>query len=428
MVTSAPVTSDSDIVVVGGGMVGLTQALLLACQLPSARITLVESQPMVSQPQAMLQPSFDGRSTALSAATVDVLSRLGIWSSLEPVAQPINRVHVSDRGHIGQTDYSREDNGGLALGYVIENRFFGSELITACHRQPQLTVEAPSVVEQVALVRGGVELKLSREGKVCLLRAGLVVIADGAESPLRRQLGVAADCHDYRQAAVIANVAFSEAHNGQAFERFTPDGPLAVLPLAGERRELPSRRAALVWTRPQDMLAETLAWSNEAFLGQLQSQFGYRLGRCLRVGERASYPLKMVFAREQIRRGIVFMGNAAHFLHPVAGQGFNLALRDCTQLASVLAAAWRKGEPLGSLAVLQRYLHQQNTDQLLTSQLSHQFIQVFASRHPGWQLARNAGLLGLSILPGLKQEFFQQMMGQSLPRAEFFPSVKREQA
>ncbi|WP_018013537.1 2-octaprenyl-6-methoxyphenyl hydroxylase [Teredinibacter turnerae] len=413
-----------DIVVVGGGMVGLTQALLLAHQIPDAEITLVESLPV--NMQDVRQPSFDARATALSPATVDVLQKLALWPFLESSAQPITRVHVSDRGHVGQTEYRQDENSGRALGYVIENRRFGAELTAACLRTSNISILAPAEVLRVTPVRAGVELVVRQASEHTVLAAQLVIIADGANSPLREKLGIGIDQHDYRQAAVIANLSFSEPHHGAAFERFTEEGPLAILPMVSADGRSQSHRAALVWTRPAAQLEETLGLDDAAFIDQLQVRFGYRLGRCSRVGERSSYPLKMVFAREQVRRGIVFMGNAAHFLHPVAGQGFNLALRDCAQLAALLVQAWSRRQPLGDLTLLQEYLSQQAVDQKITAQLSHNFIQVFASHHPLLQLARNAGLLGISLLPGLKQEFFKQMMGQALPRAEFQPIEKQE--
>ncbi|TVZ37524.1 2-octaprenyl-6-methoxyphenol hydroxylase/2-octaprenylphenol hydroxylase [Alteromonadaceae bacterium 2753L.S.0a.02] len=411
-----------DITVVGGGMVGLAQALLLAHQLPNTRIAVIENFALnVDTP---LQPSFDGRATALSASSVELLELLAVWPSLQHYAQAIRHVHVSDRGHVGKAEYSDAENGDMPLGYVVDNTAFGQQLLNACAKNVSITTFAPAQVTSVVPVATGMRVDVVTADTQCVISSSLVVIADGVDSALRHKLGVGTRVHDYQQVAVIANVAFSEPHCGSAFERFTDEGPLAVLPmLNAENKRQTSNRTAVVWTRPKAALDETLAWSDGEFLAQLQRRFGYRLGACLRVGERNFYELKMVFACEQVRRGIVFMGNAAHFLHPVAGQGFNLAVRDCAQLSAVLAEANERGEALGSLPVLQRYLEAQQTDQAITSQLSHNFIRVFASSHPAVQLGRNMGLLSMALFGGLKQQLFGQMMGKALPRA----ALKRPQ-
>jgi len=400
-------------------MVGLCQALLLARQLPTTQIVLLEAHRFESQANAEVQSSFDARSTAVSAASVDILSLLDIWSSVETHAEAIRRVHVSDRGHVGTTAYSEADNQHKALGYVVENRWFGQQLMCAAQAADNIDILAPAQVSEVLPLSGRVRIQyaLGETDTVQSLEAGLVIIADGAESPLRRQLGVATDVHDYQQCAVIANLEFELPHCGQAFERFTEEGPLALLPLPSVVPAESSKRVALVWTRPNSHVNETLALDNEAFTAAIQQSFGYRMGRCLRVGARHHYPLKMMLAREQVRSQLAFVGNAAHFLHPVAGQGFNLALRDCAQLTAVLGDAFEQKQPLGALAVLNRYIALQENDQSTTRFISHNFIRVFANQHLFMQAGRNVGLLGLGLSNTVKKAFFAQMMGRSLPLA-----------
>ena len=414
------VIENADIAIVGGGMVGLSQALLLAGELPGARIVLFESLAFAADEAALLQPSFDARSTALSAATAELLQLMNVWSPLAQRAQPIKRVHVSDRGHVGATDYCDSDNHGKPLGYVIENRCFGYYLSQAVLRCDNITVIAPACVTAIRPKVLGAELQFECEGERKSLNVQLVIIGDGMASPLRSQLGIGVESHDYQQVAVIANLEFELPHNGQAFERFTEAGPLAVLPLPPEAAVSAggSRRAALVWTQASKSLAEIQSCTDQDFIQQLHHAFGFRLGNCTRVGERHSYPLKMVFAKEQVRSSIVLIGNAAHFLHPVAGQGFNLAIRDCAQLAAVLSQAVQNNQPLGDLTVLQRYLKLQALDQQATASISHAFIRVFTHPNIGVQLGRNLSLLGLGLSDTLKGEFFAQMMGQSLPRAK----------
>jgi len=404
-----------DIAVVGGGMVGLTQALLLAQHLPQARLVLLEAQPLSAS--EVKQYSFDERSTALSAASADLLKKLSLWSKVTQRAAPIRSVHVSDRGHMGATAYTQQENGGEPLGYVVENRHLGHCLNEAVRALPTIDLRAPAQVRRIVCTRDGALLDCETAKGEFQLQSSLVIIADGAESPLRQQLGVDTEIYDYQQQAVIANLEFVEPHRGRAFERFTTQGPLAILPLPAEDGAEVSRRSALVWTRPQSLLKETLALDDDQFKHAVQNAFGYRLGGLLRVGARYNYALKMIFAREQVRRSLVFIGNAAHFLHPVAGQGFNLALRDCAQLTAVLVQAWRRGETFGDLRVLNRYAQQQTQDQRSTAFVSHNFIRVFGSEHLSLQAARNLGLLSLELFTPLKHVFFAQMMGRAQPRA-----------
>lgn len=404
--------TDVDIAIIGGGMVGLSQALLLAWQLPEKRIVLVESLPLQGEPE---QPSFDGRSTALSAAAAELFNDMGLWPALAERAEPIRRVHVSDRGHIGSVDFSERENASNALGFVLENRWFGQHLCAAV-KAAGIEVWAPASVERIYPTVTGARVQVERNGERVDVSAALVIISDGAESPLRAQLGIGTIEYDYRQTAIVANLEFERPHGGQAFERFTREGPLAILPLPALDRSQESCRAALVWTRPQDAVAATLAWSDDGFARKLQQHFGFRLGHCVRVGTRNSYALNMVFAREQVRSGVVLVGNAAHFLHPVAGQGFNLALRDCAQLTAVLRDACRAGQSAGDITVLQRYLANQKKDQQMTASLSHNLIRVFNSQNPVLQVSRNLGLLTLALWGGARRQFFQQMMGQAQSR------------
>ncbi len=405
-----------DIAIIGGGMVGLSQALLLARYLPQCRIVLLEALPLqlTEQPQ---QASFDERSTALAAATVDLLKRMDLWLGIAKRAEPIRQVHVSDRGHLGRTSFSEPDNHMRPLGYVVENRHFGLQLIQAVLNRANIEVIAPARVSELRPKKNGVSLCYQCEQHQQELSAELVVIADGAESPMRQQLGIDVDEFDYQQYALVANLEFENPHDGQAFERFTDQGPIAVLPLPSQSGSGLSRRTAMVWTRPESELQHWLDLPDEQFRKAVQNAFGYRMGMLIRVGERNHYPLKMIFAKEQVRRSMVFVGNAAHYLHPVAGQGFNLALRDCAQLTAVLAAAKEKGESIGDLNVLNCYLAQQQQDQKQTAFLSHSFVRVFGSDKLALQGLRNLGLLSMELLGPVKRELFSHMMGRTAPRA-----------
>lgn len=401
--------SQYDIVIVGGGMVGLSLALLLCHRVPTYRICVVDYFAL-SDPQHLYQPSFDARSTAISADSVAIFQSLGIWSAIAKRATSIDAVHVTDRGHVGATHYHREHNRGEALGYVADNEWLGCCLAETIAGLPQLTVLAPAQVERLQFFADRVDCSIIDEQKRAqTLRSALVIAADGAHSSLRECLGIAVEQHDYRQVALIANITFEKPHQGVAFERFTAAGPLAILP-RGE--DAAARSAGLVWTIPEADLDTVLAWSDEEFLAALQQAFGYRLGKMLRLGKRAHYPLKRILAQEQVRSRFALMGNAAHYLHPVAGQGFNLALRDGETLAATLATGYAQGKDPGDLALLQQYLNKQHTDQWLTAMISHSFTGVFTRREKGVQAFRNMGLLGINLVPALKHAFFQKMMGR----------------
>ena len=422
--TSEESILDPDVAIVGGGMVGLSLALLIVQQLPELRVALYEAEPFAVENEVLLQPSFDERSTALSASSIELFAQLGLWQQMRARAHPIDSVHVSDRGHIGQTAYSKQDNEGSSLGYVIENKWLGRCLLASARSQRNIHLVDSARVVELRKRAQSVEYKVQSNKKLDVApvehRASMVVIADGASSPLREALGIAVEKHRYGQAAVIANVEFDRPHQGQAFERFTRAGPLAFLPLPSVYTNSASCRSALVWTQPEAELANVLGLPDQAFIEKLQEQFGYRLGNIQRVGERQSYPLQMIFAKEQVRSGIVLMGNAAHFLHPVAGQGFNLALRDCAQLVACLRSAQLAGvsaEQLGSLEVLTRYLALQTSDQDATAILSHNFIRLFGSANPVLQLGRNMGLIAMTLFSPLQTAFFSQMMGRGNARA-----------
>lgn len=408
--------ADYDVVIAGGGMVGVSLALSLAAALPRSKsILLVENFPLPGRDPdfaTAYTPSFDARSTALSYSSYLIYRELGVWPRLEQYTCPINTIHVSEKGRFGSTLMNAADYQWPALGYVVENAWLGNVLIQCLHDQPRIQVISPSRVTGASPGESDVGLQLEGEGPAAL-SAQLVVVADGAESSLRESLGVEAQRRVYDQHALIANVSHALPHEGRAFERFTADGPMALLPL------LPSQgvsRSALVWTLPPEEAQALQHCNGREFLGALQARFGYRLGRLLRVGERHSYPLALVQAREQVRSGIVIMGNAAHALHPVAGQGFNLALRDVACLSQVLAGA----EQPGDLQTLQDYRRQQAADQERTVSFSDRLPGLFAHGDPALGLLRDAGLVALDMSPALKREFVRHTAGVASGIAEVY--------
>ena len=384
-----------NLAIIGGGLVGASLALTLqgAAKARGWKILLIEP----FAPGDSFQPSYDARSSALSYGTRQIYEHLGLWQTISRRAEPILQIQVSDRGRFGATRLEAQEEGVPALGYVVENAWLGQCLWQAIDSDV-IQWRCPAEVKAMQAIAGGYRLQLDDDTS---LECDLAVLADGGRSGLREQLGIHVRRTPYDQSALIANITPGEAHAGQAFERFTEQGPMALLPL-------PENRCALVWTR-QGMDAKRLAELDErSFLGELQDAFGYRLGALRQVGVRHLYPLSLVEAEEQVRPHLVVLGNAAHSLHPIAGQGFNLSLRDVQSLAEALLA----GPALpGDLATLQAYHQRQRLDQALTIGFSDQVTRLFGSAQPLLAAGRNLGLLGLDLLPPARSWFARQAMG-----------------
>ncbi len=392
--------SQAKLAIIGGGLVGASLALALQAGAKARGWSIVLVEPFA--PGDSYQPSYDARSTALSYGTQQIYQRLGIWPKVAERAEAIAHIHVSDRGRFAAARLSAEEEGVPALGYVAENAWLGHCLWQALDpevvtwRCPAEVVKMQSI--DVAPGRGGYRLTLNDES---LLDCDLAVLADGGRSGLREQLGITVKTTAYQQSALIANISISQPHGGLAFERFTDEGPMALLPLS-------DNRSALVWTRPGDDAQRLLALDDRTFLAELQHVFGYRLGALRQVGARHVYPLSLIEAQEQVRPHLVVLGNAAHSLHPIAGQGYNLALRDVQALAQTLLAG---PDVPGDFATLQQYYARQQLDQSLTVGFSDRVTRLFSNAEPLLATGRNLGLLGLDMLPPAKRWFARQAMG-----------------
>lgn len=403
-----------DLVIVGGGLVGASLALALQplAEKLDWKICLVENQPPTNAPQISdWQPSFDARSTALAWGTRLIYERLGLWQDLEQHANPIEHIQITDRGFLGATQLHNTEQQVAALGYVVPNIWLGKVLWQGLAAAKNTQVLAPAVIHYVsfpspeqALLEGELE------DKPLVIKAKLVVLADGGRSGIKQQLGIADAIHDYEQTAIIANVRMSKPHQGWAYERFAADGPMALLPLAG-------RDMALVWTRTNEQAATDAVLGDAEFLQAIQKSFGNRAGRFQKVGERFAYPLKKVRSKEQVRRNLVLLGNTAHYLHPVAGQGYNLAIRGVMSLAEALAAGAQEAASQGrnfhpgELPLLEKWQAQRSSDQNNVIGFSHGLIALFANDTPLLGHARAAGLIGLNLTASLRRWITAKAMG-----------------
>jgi 2-octaprenyl-6-methoxyphenol hydroxylase len=385
-VTREAAATSVDIAIVGGGLVGASLALALAGSGRSAM--LIESVPF----GAVGQPSFDERTTALGNASRRIFEGLSVWPAIAPHAAPIRTIHVSERGRFGFARLHASEQGIEAFGYVVANRQLGAALWAPLAHSPGLTLRAPASVAQVDIGPAGVRLTLEAAGVREEVAAALVVAADGAHSQIRAAAGIAAEVEDYQQLAVVANVACDRPAHGVAYERFTSAGPLAVLPLHDGAR-------AVIWAaRPEEAQA-LLALPEPEFLARLQAQFGWRAGRMLRAARLGAYPLKLTRAAHTVGVRTVLIGNAAQALHPVAGQGFNLGLRDAAMLAEVLANA--EGD-VGAPELLERFAHWRARDRGGVVRFTDSLVRLFGSARPGMALLRNLGLLAFDLTPPAK--------------------------
>lgn len=396
-----------DIAIAGGGLAGASLALMLADHLPEMRITLIEAASIQDPADSTAAPSYDDRSSALSLGSVRIIQQIAagaIWQGLHPGLMPIRHVHVSDRSHpAGTLMHGQQRDGGL-LGYVVENREFGQILYRQLLKTSRIRLLSPARVDHVSVHADTIKLGLA--GKPGRITAKLLVIADGTDSSLREKLGITVQRTPYHQTAVIANITTSCFHDYVAYERFTDQGPMALLPLHDFNGE---HRSALVWTVDEAFSTRVSQMSDAEFLQTIQQRFGDRLGFFTRAGKRSLYSLALHVSNEQVRHRIVLIGNAAHAMHPVAGQGFNLSVRDCNALAKTLQQA-ATHDP-GQLALLSKYQMTQHADQEKTIAASHLINQLFSNTHYSAAIARNSGLIGLNFIPGVKRWFTRQAMG-----------------
>lgn len=395
-----------DIVIVGGGLVGAS----LACALGDGglEIAVIEAIP----PSDPGQPSYDDRTIALAYSSRRIFEGIGVWDSIaRRSACPVEHIHISDRGHFGFARLHAKDMQLEALGYVAETRALGAVLYEVMSGFKNITLICPAAVTDVVVHEGMATLTLEHNEKNKTIKTRLAVAADGGDSPLRRAVGIKANKRAYDQTAVVANVTPERDHGNVAYERFTSTGPLALLPM-------PGNRCSVVWSTPHDNVDTILGWDDETWLAELQKRFGDRLGKFSRTGKRVAYPLALTRVRQSVVERVALIGNAAHTVHPVAGQGFNLGLRDVATLAQVIVDAQRAGKDIGSLEVLTSYANWRQRDNQQVARFTDGLIRIFANENLPLTIARNLGLTFVNLFPGIKRSFIRRTSGLNgrLPR------------
>lgn len=382
------------VIIVGGGMTGATLALAIShLSRGQQPVHLIEAV----APEAQQHPGFDARAIALAAGTCQQLARVGIWQAIADCATAIRTVHVSDRGHAGFVTLDAQDYSLPALGQVVELHDVGQRLFALLRKAPGVTLHCPARVAGFTRSQAQVSVTLDSGATVT---GRLLVAADGSRSALGEQCGISWQQQPYGQLAMIANVTTAQPHNGRAFERFTEHGPLAMLPMS-------DGRCSLVWCHPQAQREAILGWSDERFCHELQQAFGWRLGRITHAGVRHVYPLSLTVASRTISHRLALVGNAAQTLHPIAGQGFNLGLRDVMTLAEMLSQA----EDPGDYALLGRYQDRRADDKAATIGVTDGLVHLFANRWAPLVVGRNVGLMAMELFTPARDALAQRTLG-----------------
>jgi len=390
----------ADVAIVGGGLVGASLALALARL--ELDCLLIEATPFDQSGQ----PSFDERTTALSNGTRRIFEALDVWPLLARSATPIRRVHVSDRGRFGFARIDAAEQGVAELGHVVVNRIMGEALWRRL-ATTRVRVLAPATVDAIDVRAEDCLLDVKSDEHDLGCTARLVVAADGAHSAIRSAVGVGASTWDYDQTAVVTNVAPQRFHEHVAYERFLPEGAIAMLPLSGGR-------CGVVWTTSPAHARELVALDDAKFAAALEEAFGLRLGRISQVGRRQAYPLALSRADTHSAPRVAIVGNAAQGLHPIAGQGFNLGLRDAACLAEVIADAQREGGAAfdcGSPAILERYRDWRARDRRGIVAFTDGLVRLFGSPFGPVKLLRDLGMLAFDLSPSAKRSLARLSLG-----------------
>lgn len=400
-----------DVLIVGGGLIGssLVCALSSAIRARNLSVLVIEAGAAVQSDKIEPDSDRDARSTALSFGSSQILERLGLWESLKGFSAPIREIVVSDQGRFGATRLTSAEYNLDALGYVVENKNLLSAFYKGMRSHKKLNLLTKTRVIKVVPNSKGMEVQLEKASQdTQKIQAGLVVLAEGGKSYIATELGIKERKVDYHQHAIIANITSERPHCDIAYERFTKSGPIALLPLKSLRKQ---HRASLVWTVSSTSAANMGNWTESMLIEELQRHIGQRLGQIKSFGKSDVYPLSLKVPQEQIRPSLVLLGNAAHTIHPVAGQGMNLSLRDIEALVFCIDQALDKSLKISDFSILQEYVMRRDHDQNQVINFTHRLIQLFSSSSLLKVLPRKLGLLTLDLFPALRRELVMRASG-----------------
>jgi len=390
----------SRVTIVGGGLAGAS----LACALEplDLDITVLEATPLDHDNQ----PSFDERTIALTYSSRRVLEGIGIWPEITSDAGPIHRIHISNRGHSGFARLDRSLIGTDALGYVVPTRTLGRVLTERLRNNPRIDYRCPAEANGIDHDPRNSSIRVEVSGEH--ISSSLVVLADGGRSSLAQSMGLKTEEKQYDKEALIGIVGVDRDQDATAYERFTRHGPLALLPLD-------ARRYALAWTLPKAQASEMVTLPEKVFLEALQDAFGERVGFFSRCDRLKTYPLRRVEVETPVAERLVALGNAAHIVHPVAGQGFNLGLRDVAHLAEEILHGLKNDKDIGDSEILAQYAKLRHRQTKRVLRFTDGLLQVFTNDYPGLSSGRNIALNMLEILPPAKRALLKRTAGLSGP-------------
>lgn len=389
--------TDYDVIIVGAGLAGGCLALALAQS--SLKVAVIEN----TTRQQRYQSQAGDRALALARGTVLTLEQMGVWQAIAADACPIEHIHVSDQGHFGKTRLSAAKEGVEALGYVITARII-EDHVAALLEQASIDLLCPARVSGISSAAQEASISIMQAGESRIISARLVVGADGGQSSVRKLLDIAQQVTDYQQTAIVTTVKTSKAHQQTAYERFTSFGPLALLPAKGGQ-------SSVVWTRTTTQAEELMAGSEAEFLEQLQQCFGYRLGQLYLTEPRRAFPLSLIRAEQMQLGRVVIIGNAVHQLHPVAGQGFNLGIRDVMHLAERVLQQHQADQDIGEHDFLTAFVRERLQDHQRVIGFTDSIVKLFSNQSLLLAAARSAGLTLLDHLPPAKRYLAQHAMG-----------------
>jgi 2-octaprenyl-6-methoxyphenol hydroxylase len=396
----SPMSDDVELLVAGGGLNGLL--LGIACADAGLEVAIVDRQ----DPATMLGEAFDGRASAIAYGSKLVLDGVGLWHEIAAEAEPIREIRVADDDsplflHYDHRDLKPAEGDAAPLGYIVENRVLRRALIERARSLPSLRLLAPRSVGSVTADESGAVATL---GDGARLQARLVAAADGKESPLRQAAGIRTVEWRYRQTGIVTTVAHERPHAGIAIEHFLPAGPFAILPMTGNR-------SSIVWTEDAALAPHLMALSDAEFAAELAARFGDFLGEIAPVGPRWAYPLSLMQAERYIAPRLVLVGEAAHVIHPIAGQGLNVGIRDVAALAEAIIDARRLGLDIGDDSVLERYQRWRRLDAVLLAGVTDGLNRLFSNTIAPVKLIRDLGLAAVNRMPPLKRLLMQHAMG-----------------